>query len=96
MKRVQEIKTKREAQFIRNRLNATKDKELQADLKEIELDVGLLQNPPVSRKMARQKVEGKKQKKDAAAAAMELWSPGFLLFVCPVYAHYVSLYEYPL
>ncbi len=51
MKRIQEIKHKREAQFIKNRLNATKEKDLQRDLKEVQLDVGLLQNPPVSRKM---------------------------------------------
>lgn len=46
MKRVQEIKQKREAQFIRNRLDASKDKALNADLKEVQLDIGLLQNPP--------------------------------------------------
>lgn len=64
MKRVQEIKQKREAQFIKNRLNATKDQELQRDLKAVQLDIGLLQNPPVSRKKMAAKAAA-----DVAAAA---------------------------
>jgi large subunit ribosomal protein L24e len=71
MKRVQEIKQKREAQFIKNRLNATKDQELQRDLKAVQLDVGLLQNPPVSRKQMAAKAASEAASKEDADAMDE-------------------------
>ncbi len=70
MKRIQEIKQKREAQFIKNRLNSTKAKDLERDLKEVQLDVGLLQNPPVSRKMMAAKAAAEAAGKDDHAGDM--------------------------
>lgn len=65
MDRIQEIKHKREAQFIKNRLNMTRDADIARDVQEVAKDVDLLRD--VSRepkKMVRQKVKSKVTKMD--------------------------------
>ena len=68
MKRIGEIKIKREAQFVRNRLKITKGPELERDLKVVEESVDLLAAPVVPKRMQRQKVAIKVARAEAEGA----------------------------
>lgn len=69
MKRITEIKLKREKQFIRNRLNANKSAEMEKDLKEVEKSIDLMQAPVVQKKYGKQKISAVARKAEAAGAA---------------------------
>ncbi|XP_028411762.1 probable ribosome biogenesis protein RLP24 [Dendronephthya gigantea] len=56
MKRISEIQEKRQKQFIRNRLKASKKLSDEADLKEVETNINLIKPKPALKKSASQKI----------------------------------------
>eukprot|EP00052_Salpingoeca_macrocollata_P019005 m.156800 g.156800 ORF g.156800 m.156800 type:complete len:165 (-) comp20838_c7_seq1:47-541(-) len=69
MKRVAEIKQKREGQFIKNRLKANKEAEAEKDQQEVERNIELIEMPEEAKRLAQQRVAVKARKADAEAAS---------------------------
>jgi len=61
MKRISEIKQKREGQFIKNRISAAQNtqEQFERDAKEVQKDIHLIKTPSIAQKLAKQKVAQK-------------------------------------
>eukprot|EP00053_Salpingoeca_punica_P005655 m.55742 g.55742 ORF g.55742 m.55742 type:complete len:163 (+) comp13339_c0_seq1:123-611(+) len=70
IKRVSEIRLRRERQFIKNRLKPNKAEELAKDQKEVERNIELIQEPNLPRRLQKQKVAVPQKKADAEAMEM--------------------------
>ncbi|WP_411027224.1 hypothetical protein, partial [Salmonella sp. s54925] len=56
MQRISEIQQKRQKQFIHNRLKTNKKLAVEADLKEVQININLIKPKPVLKRLAGQKI----------------------------------------